>query len=96
MQRYREVHDLIHAILRMPTNMLGKQFFYFILLAVMKLKAQELSQARRMIGEKEEKRTIIALTFDEHTNNNDDVEYNLSIKYFDKPENFWVVTFSIS
>lgn len=24
MQRYREVHDLIHAILRMPTNMLGE------------------------------------------------------------------------
>lgn len=26
MQRYREVHDLIHAILGMPTNMLGNSF----------------------------------------------------------------------
>lgn len=26
-QRYREVHDLIHTILEMPTNMLGKIYW---------------------------------------------------------------------
>jgi ubiquinone biosynthesis protein COQ4 len=25
LQRYREVHDLIHAVLGMPTNMLGEE-----------------------------------------------------------------------
>lgn len=24
-QRYREIHDLVHAVLRMPTNMLGNR-----------------------------------------------------------------------
>jgi len=26
MQRYREVHDLLHTLLGMPTNMLGESF----------------------------------------------------------------------
>ena len=29
MQRYREVHDLVHAILGMPTNMLGTVFYHY-------------------------------------------------------------------
>jgi len=28
MQRYREVHDLFHTVLGMPTNMLGNIIFY--------------------------------------------------------------------
>lgn len=28
MQRYREVHDLLHTLLGMPTNMLGESGFH--------------------------------------------------------------------
>lgn len=31
MQRYREVHDLIHTVLGMPTNMLGEWDFTWFL-----------------------------------------------------------------
>lgn len=31
MQRYREVHDLLHTLLGMPTNMLGTSLRYFTL-----------------------------------------------------------------
>lgn len=31
MQRYREVHDLIHTVTGMPTNMLGNIFFKFFI-----------------------------------------------------------------
>lgn len=33
MQRYREVHDLLHTLLGMPTNMLGEQGPHVVFLA---------------------------------------------------------------